>query len=98
MLLAALAFAISGCTTTVGRGQTALRDGRYALSPQSRDFIATSLESAVEADLELQDTRSRYAPWPYQGYSDPFFWGWRYPDPDVMRGVPSRGLHEILRQ
>src|SRR2546428_8885916 len=30
VLLAALALAISGCATTVGLGQTALRDGRYA--------------------------------------------------------------------
>src|SRR2546426_12090463 len=29
-LLTVLAFAISGCATTMGLGETALRDGRYA--------------------------------------------------------------------
>ena len=170
LLLTALAFAISGCATTVGRGETALRDGRYAeaasefetalkerpgrmdalvglgiarygqrvydesvahlsqavsrdpkrvdaqlylglsylergdegssaehlrafrdlthsarvarqvddalqlmrterpLSPKSRHFIATSLESAMKSEQELQDARWGYAPWPYHGY------------------------------
>jgi len=180
VLLAALAFAISGCATTVGLGQAALREGRYAeaaskfetalkehpertdalvglgiaryaqggygeaaahlseavsqdpkradaqlylglsylergdeavaaehlrvfrglthsarvtrqvddalqlmrtehpLSPQSRHFIATSLESVVKSEQELHDARWVYAPWPYYGYYgyyDPFFWG-----------------------
>ncbi len=182
VLLAALAFAISGCATTVGLGQAALREGRYAeaaskfetaltehpertdalvglgiaryaqggygeaaahlseavsqdpnradaqlylglshlergdegaaaehlrtfgglthsarvtrqvddalqlmrtehpLSPQSRHFIAASLESIVKSEQELHDARWAYAPWPYDGhygYYDPFFWGWR---------------------
>ena len=183
VLLAALAFAISGCATTVGRGQTALRDGRYAeaatnfetalkedpertdalvglgiarygqgvyddavahlsqavrqdpkradaqlylglsylqrsdegsaaehlrafrdltksarvttqvddalqlmrterrLSPTSRHFIATSLESAMKSEQALQDARPVYAPWPrydyYGGLYGPSFWGWR---------------------
>lgn len=179
LLLTALVFAISGCATTVGLGETALRDGRYAeaaskfemalkerpertdalvglgiarygqrvydeavthlrravsrdpkradawlylglsyleqgdedsseehlrafralthsarvtrqvddalqlmrterpLSPQSRHFIATSLESALKSEQELEDARWAYAPWPYDGYDGPFFWGWR---------------------
>src|SRR2546425_5390300 len=179
VVLAALAFAISGCATTAGLGQAALRDGRYAeaasnfetalrdhpartdalvglgiaryaqraydeavahlgqavsqdpkradarlylglsylergdeaaaaehlhaflglthgtrvtrqvddalqlmrrehpLSPQSRHFIATSLESAMKSEQELQDARWANAPRPYYGYNDPFFWGWR---------------------
>jgi len=179
VLLAALALAISGCATTVGLGQTALRDGRYAeaasnfgtalkdhpertdalvglgiarygqrvydeavahlsqavsrdpkradaqlylglsyleqgdeasaaehlrafrglthsarvagqvddalqlmrtehpLSPQSRHFIATSLESATKSAQELHDARWAYAPWPYYDDYDPFFWGLR---------------------
>ena len=170
LLLTALAFAISGCATTAGRGETALRDGRYVeaasefetalkerpermdalvglgiarygqrvydeavahlsravsrdpkrvdaqlylglsylergdegssaehlrafrdlthsarvtrqvddalqlmrtegpLSPKSRHFIATSLESAMKSEQELQDAGWAYAPWPYYGY------------------------------
>src|SRR5229473_3049794 len=48
------------------------------LSPQSRHFIATSLESVVKSEQELHDARWVYAPWPYYGYYgyyDPFFWG-----------------------
>jgi tetratricopeptide (TPR) repeat protein len=50
----------------------------HPLSPQSRRFVATSLESAMKAEQELQDARWSYAPWaPYGGY-DPFVWGWRW--------------------
>jgi len=179
LLLTALVFGISGCATTVGLGETALRDGRYAeaaskfetalkerpertdalvglgiarygqkvydeavahlsqavsqdpkradaqlylglsylergdesasaehlrafrgltrsarvagqvddalqlmrtetrLSPQSRHFIATSLESAMKAEQELRDARSAYAQWPYYADYDPFIWGLR---------------------
>lgn len=178
LLLTALAFAISGCATTVGLGETALRDGRYAeaaskfetalnerpertdalvglgiarygqraydeavshltqavsrdpkradaqlylglayleqgdegsaaehlrafrdlthrarvsrqvddalqlmrtersLSPQSRHFVAMSLESALKSEQELHDARWAYAPWPSYGYSGSFVWGW----------------------
>jgi tetratricopeptide (TPR) repeat protein len=48
VLLAALAFAISGCTTTVGRGQTALRDGRYAEA-------ASNFETALKENPERSD-------------------------------------------
>jgi tetratricopeptide (TPR) repeat protein len=180
VLLAALAFAISGCATTVGLGQTALQEGRYAdaasrfeaalkehpersdalvglgiaryeqrgyddavthlsqavrqdpkradaqlylglsylergdqssaaehlrafrglthsarvtrqvddalellrtehaLSPQSRRFIATSLESAMKAEQELHDARWAYAPGPSYGYYNPLFRGWTW--------------------
>jgi len=180
VLLAAIAFAISGCATTVGLGQTALREGRYAeaagnfetalkehpertdalvglgiarygqaryddaladlnqavsqhptradaqlylglsylergdegsaaehlrafrdltqsarvaeqvdaalrlmrtehsLSPESRHFIATSLQSAMKSAQELHDARWAYPQWPYSGYYDPFFTGWRW--------------------
>ena len=180
VLLATVAFAISGCATTVGLGQSALRDGRYAeaasnfetalkehpertdalvglgiaryrqarydeavaeldqavrqhptradaqlylalsylergeegsaaehlrafrdltqsarvaeqvdaalrlmrtqhsLSPESRHFIATSLQSAMKSAQELRDARWAYPQWPYSGYYDPFFTGWRW--------------------
>ncbi len=180
MLLAAIALAISGCATTVGMGQTALREGRYAeaaskfetalkerpertdalvglgvahygqarydealadlnqavsqqptradaqlylglsylergdedsaaehlrafrdltqsarvteqvdaalrlmrtehsLSPESRHFIATSLQSAMKSARELRDARWAYPQWPYSGRYDPFFTGWRW--------------------
>jgi tetratricopeptide (TPR) repeat protein len=180
VLLAAIAFAISGCATTVGMGQSALREGRYAeaaskfetalkehpartdalvglgiarygqaryddaltdlnqavsqqptradaqlylglsylergdegsaaehlrafsdltqsarvteqvdaalrlmrtehsLSPESRRFIATSLQSAMKSAQELRDARWAYPQWPYSGYYDPFFTGWRW--------------------
>ena len=180
VLLAALAFAIGGCATTVGLGQTALREGRYTeaagsferalrehpertdalvglgiaryaqrgydeavahlsqavgqdarradaqlylglsylergddgaaaehlrtfgglthsarvtrqvddalqlmrtehpLSPQSRHFVATSLESAMKSEQELQDARWAYAPWPDYGSHDALFWGWAW--------------------
>ena len=48
VLLAALAFAISGCATTVGRGQTALRDGRYAEA-------ASNFEKALKEHPERLD-------------------------------------------
>ena len=53
----------------------------HPLSPQSRHFIATSLESVVKSEQELHDAPWAYAPWPYYGYYgyyDPFFWGWRW--------------------
>ena len=46
------------------------------LSPESRHFIATSLESAVKSEQELQDARWVSVPWPYYGnYGQPF-WSW----------------------
>src|SRR5262245_50760846 len=47
-LLAALAFAIGGCATTVGLGQTALRQGRY-------NEAATNFESALKEHPEQTD-------------------------------------------
>src|SRR6266436_9733138 len=47
----------------------------HPLSPQSRHFIATSLESATKSAQELHDARWAYAPWPYYDDYDPFFWG-----------------------
>jgi len=180
VLLAMLAFAISGCATTVGLGQTALREGRYIeaasnferalkehperpdalvglgtvryaqgsydeavallgqalnqdprradaqlylglsylkrgddasaeqhlrafrglthnarvtrqvddalqlirteqpLSPRSRHFVATSLESVVKSEQELQDARAAYGTWPYYSDTDWFVarWSW----------------------
>ncbi len=49
----------------------------HPLSPQSRHFIATSLESATKSAQELHDARWAYAPWPYYDDYDPFFWGLR---------------------
>src|SRR5882724_7009875 len=48
VLLAALALAISGCATTVGLGQTALRDGRYAEA-------ASKFETALKERPERTD-------------------------------------------
>jgi tetratricopeptide (TPR) repeat protein len=45
------------------------------LSPPSRHFIATSLESAVKSEQALRDARSRYARWPRYGYGDEVFCG-----------------------
>ncbi len=44
------------------------------LSPKSRHFIATSLESAMKSEQELQD--ARWAAAPYYGYYGQFFWTW----------------------
>jgi len=44
------------------------------LSPESRHFIATSLESAMKSQQELQD--ARWAAAPYYGYYGQFFWTW----------------------
>jgi tetratricopeptide (TPR) repeat protein len=46
------------------------------LSPESRHFIATSLESAVKSAQELQDARWASVPWPYYGYYGQPFWSW----------------------
>src|SRR2546428_10326207 len=48
VLLAALAFAISGCATTVGSGQTALREGRYTEA-------VSNFERAVKKHPERTD-------------------------------------------
>src|SRR2546428_8966118 len=60
VLLAALALAISGCATTVGLGQTALRDGRYAEA-------ASKFETALKERPERTDALvglgiERYSP------------------------------------
>jgi hypothetical protein len=88
VVLATLAFAISGCATTVGLGQSELREGRYVeaasnfsehpLSSRSRRFVATSLESAVKSEQELQDARSPYGRWPYDGDTDSFLARWTW--------------------
>src|SRR4029434_1794140 len=48
LLLAMLAFAIGGCATTVGLGQTALREGRYI-------DAARSFETALKEHPERTD-------------------------------------------
>jgi len=48
LLLTALAFAVSGCATTVGLGETALRDGRYAEA-------ASKFETALKERPERTD-------------------------------------------
>ena len=48
LLLAALAFAIGGCATTIGLGQTALREGRYTEA-------ASSFERALREHPERTD-------------------------------------------
>ena len=50
----------------------------HPLSPQSRHFVATSLESAMKSEQELQDARWAYAPWPDYGSHDALFWGWAW--------------------
>src|SRR3989442_6501892 len=48
LLLTALAVAISGCATTMGLGETALRDGRYAEA-------ASQFETALKERPERTD-------------------------------------------
>ena len=50
----------------------------HPLSPQSRRFVATSLESAVKSEQELQDARSPYGAWPYPGDPDSFVARWTW--------------------
>jgi tetratricopeptide (TPR) repeat protein len=50
----------------------------HPLSSQSRRFVATSLESAVKAEQELQDARSAYAALPYPGDTDWFLGRWTW--------------------
>jgi len=50
----------------------------HPLSSQSRRFVATSLESAVKSEQELQDARSPYGTWPYQGDTDSFVARWTW--------------------
>src|SRR2546428_253989 len=83
VLLAALAFAISGCATTVGLGQAALREGRYSEAASKFETALTEHPERTDALVGLgiaRYARWAYAPWPYYGhygYYDPFFWGWR---------------------
>jgi len=46
-----------------------------SLSRESRRFVASSIESAVKAEQDLQDARWVYGQWPY--YTDPssYLWG-----------------------
>lgn len=50
----------------------------HPLSSQSRRFVATSLESAVKSEQELQDARSAYATWPYPGDTESFLARWTW--------------------
>jgi tetratricopeptide (TPR) repeat protein len=50
----------------------------HPLSSQSRRFVATSLESAVKSEQELQDARSPYGTWPYPGDTDSFVARWTW--------------------
>ena len=51
---------------------------KHPLSPQSRHYVATSLESAMKCEQELRDARSAYATWPYQDGDDLFVARWTW--------------------
>jgi Tfp pilus assembly protein PilF len=54
-----------------------LMRAEHSLSPQSRRFIAKSLESAMQFEQELRDARWTYGSWRY--YGDDWFvarWTW----------------------
>jgi len=55
-----------------------LMRSEHPLSWQSRRFVATSLESAVKSEQELQDARSPYGTWPYPGDTDLFVARWTW--------------------
>jgi tetratricopeptide (TPR) repeat protein len=55
-----------------------LMRSEHPLSSRSRRFVATSLESAVKSEQELQDARSPYATWPYPGDTDLFVARWTW--------------------
>jgi tetratricopeptide (TPR) repeat protein len=50
----------------------------HPLSSQSRHFVATSLESAVKSERELQEARSAYSTWPYHADTDSFLARWTW--------------------
>jgi tetratricopeptide (TPR) repeat protein len=50
----------------------------HPLSSQSRRFVATSLESTVKLEQELQDARSPYGTWPYHGDTESFLARWTW--------------------
>src|SRR2546428_6023394 len=53
VLLATLAFAISGCATTVGLGQAALREGRYAEAASKFETALTEHPERTDALVGL---------------------------------------------
>jgi tetratricopeptide (TPR) repeat protein len=55
-----------------------LMRSEHPLSSRSRRFVATSLESAVKSEQELQDARSRYGTWPDYGDTDSFVARWTW--------------------
>ena len=55
-----------------------LMRSEHPLSSRSRRFVATSLESAVKSEQELQDARSPYATWPYPGDTESFVARWTW--------------------
>jgi len=55
-----------------------LMRSEHPLSARSRRFVATSLESAVKSEQELQDARSPYATWPYPGDPESFLARWTW--------------------
>jgi tetratricopeptide (TPR) repeat protein len=59
-------------------GALQLMRTEHPLSWQSRRFVATSLESAVKSEQELQDARSPYGAWPYPGDPDSFVARWTW--------------------
>jgi tetratricopeptide (TPR) repeat protein len=56
----------------------ALMRTEHALSLQTRRYVATSLESALKVEQELQNAQWAYEQWPYYGYSNPFYLGWTW--------------------
>jgi tetratricopeptide (TPR) repeat protein len=64
-------------TTQVDEALQLMRT-EHPLSSQSRRFVATSLESAVKLQQELQDARSADARWPYPGDTESFLARWTW--------------------
>src|SRR5712692_12128719 len=61
VLLATLALAISRCATTVGLGQTALRDGRYAEAASNFEMALKDHPERTDALVGLGIARYRQA-------------------------------------
>jgi len=55
-----------------------LMRSEHPLSLRSRRFVATSLESTVKSEQELQDARMSTGRWPYPGDTDTFVARWTW--------------------
>ena len=55
-----------------------LMRSEHPLSSRSRRFVATSLESTVKSEQELQDARMSTGRWPYPGDTDTFVARWTW--------------------